>query len=369
LEREGKPVDASTWEDPARFSDLVQKVFTQAGCPLPASLNGQALTSATPRSFCGPGQGEARLNRPRVDSCLNMACRYHDACYAMCDQKLPWGCQWSSTTAGCDDPFVAAAKDCELIDHPFASRVVIAVATFLNSLPKTGCRAANCPDFAQAGPGPCKANLEEDVCRSCLAAVDNDNCAGLCSADPEPAFCTAAVCESTAQCFGGYGYGAAVAAVEPTGEDPVDAGTGDAGPAGPFPLPAADALWNLILVDVKLPLLKATSEEWDVGEDDGFGPPDVRVVITGNELNGSFPSSIADDVFEAQWNEPLLFGRTASMATVAGRVVDVDLVFDDIVGDCRLPSDVLARFGVGPFSMVCDAPGLTVRLEFTATSF
>lgn len=150
LELMGLPIDAALWDDPARFSLLIARIYERAGCPLPADLSAAAVPrEGVPDNYCGPGAGPPSWLslRPTVDECVNRECRTHDACYDMCDGPLPRTCQWSATTAGCDDPFVARIRRCDVDDHRFSSTVVIIIAQLLNELPTPGCADNECPVF------------------------------------------------------------------------------------------------------------------------------------------------------------------------------------------------------------------------------
>ncbi len=367
LERSGHPVDEEGWGDAARFEQFTRTVFAKADCPLPAKVAGQALSSEGPW-FCGPGQGQPEVFRPRVDQCLNLECRAHDACYAMCDRRLSKNCYWSSTTTDCDDPFVQAAQACAFTEHRFASLVVTVYATFINGRGKVGCEPTVCPAFREMGGGPCGVGWLSDDCQLCQNAVDTDRCRDLCAGDSEVEICAAARCDSLAQCFGGYGYGRFIPSEAAADAGAIDAGTEDAGTPS---TPGASELWSLVLVDVRSPSSKSDGNPWDVGSSDGFAPPDLRVQFTmgGVEDSPVYRSTVADDTEYWMWREVFPPARTAALATLGATVVDVDLALHDTIGDCGVPEDVLSRFGGATMLMDCTPSSLQVAVEFHPVLF
>jgi hypothetical protein len=361
MQAQGEDVTATLWEDSERFSEVIRRVYERASCPLPPRPVGQALTAEDgQRMYCGPGQGAPSLlaQRPIVDECLNNACRAHDACYAMCDRPLPKTCQWSVTTTDCDDPFIAASKSCPLTEHRFWSLVVIIVADFLNRQANFDCVEVECPTFGGMGKGPCSGEISVAKCERCLDHVDSDRCGdALCGDEPERALCLAATCSNTAQCLGGYGYGEVP-------EEVIDAGPSDA--SGPT-LPAPEDVWLLRIVDGQMPATKPSGEPWDVGTVEDTAPPDARVIATLDEGTAVHTTSLVQDDQLPAWGEDILSAPAAQLASLFVEVRDVDVIFDDPIGQCYPPSAFLAKFGRGAIDLDCSPGELAIRVELLQT--
>jgi hypothetical protein len=361
-------ISSEAWQDEAEFSALISRVYEKAGCPLPEDLDGPALHSQdAPQNYCGPGHGRGKLFVPTVDDCLNDLCRQHDACYAMCSQPLARLCSFSDATNDCDQPFIAALNECEISDHWFASHVVIFVAEALDTLNPFSCEDTECPNFGDVGEGPCSTDFMGDTCGSCLGIVDTNSCANACVDDDEPAICVAANCPTTAQCFGGYAYGALPPA-EPVQSDAEtvvapDGGTAstDGGVLTAPLLPDSTDVYTLTLLHGVLPPSKLDGAVWD---GDGSAP-EGRVTVTLTAIEKTFVSSYREDNFEPVWNAEVAPLFPPQISTEISFVVDdVDVFFDDHVGTCSLPYDAIFRLENGPLSLKCEPPDLNIWIEF-----
>lgn len=360
-------VSSGAWQDEAEFSALISRVYERAGCPLPEDLDGPALHSQdVPQNYCGPGHGRGKLFVPSVDDCLNDLCRQHDACYAMCSQPLARICSFSDTTNGCDEPFIAALNECEISDHWFASHVVIFVAEALDALNPFSCEGTECPNFGDVGNGPCSVDFTGNTCGSCLGIVDTNSCASACVDDDEQATCVAANCSTTAQCFGGYGYGALPPPTEPVQSDAgtvvaPDGGTADGGVVATPLLPDPTDLYTLTLLYGVMPPSKLDGAIWD---GDGSAP-EGRVTVAVAATDETYVSSYRDDNFEPVWYADVATLSPPQISTGISFVVeDIDVFFDDDIGACSLPDDVIFRLENSPLSLNCEPAKLNIWIEF-----
>ncbi|HEX2878289.1 MAG TPA: hypothetical protein VHO25_02010, partial [Polyangiaceae bacterium] len=364
-------ISAALWQDEEAFGALVSHVYENAGCPLPADLDGPALHSNDgTTNYCGPGHGRGKLFVPTVNPCINQLCREHDACYSMCNQPLTEACYWSPTTQDCDDPFIDAIEQCEIVTHWFASNVVIVIASLMNAQDNAGCPSVECPTLGEMGSGPCSLSLLSNSCATCLDNVDLSSCRTACDGDDQPEICIAANCPVTTQCFGGYGYGAVPPVQVSDGgtgnQSPSDASV-DGGAVAQPSLPDGSDLFTMTLLSGVMPALKPNGAVWDGSPGDSFVAPDANVLVTLENTEQTVSSGFFQDEFEPVWNQVMVTLSAAEIPTLKVEVIDIDAVFDDQSGSCYLPMDVLWGLSDGPMTLSCDPIDLTLTVQFEKT--
>jgi hypothetical protein len=378
LETQGTSL-AEAWTDPDRFLELHTEARRAAGCEPISETPGKAPSALHadhgPDNYCGPGHRAQSFLNPNVSSCLNEACRVHDACYAGCSRKTGLGCMWGSETEACDREMLRSADACEHDDHEFASRGVIWLAHSLDAIgPNFTCQAGMvCP-----GVGPCRTNPEGGGCIWCLALQDpNAAClARACNAAIEE-LCYLSNCPDVGQCFGddslpdsssggsGGSDGVGGAPSEPLGGA---GGSLDGGMGGQSFDP--QTLWVFSIAAAELPPAKPDGLAWDAG--DTFEAPDpfVRARV-GRPDAAAHDSTSPEDNFFPTWVPPQeLVAATASefLTYINVEVWDEDLVVHDFAGACTLQLST-EQLGAGLQNFTCSGERdellfrLTVRID------
>lgn len=344
LNAEGVVVDNGAWEDAAVFGNVIDRVYDDAGCPLPEGEAQQALHAApAPNFYCGPGHGHASLLRPPVSACINHACVDHDACYAMCTDEPSLACSWSAATASCDDPFMERLKQCD--DPTFIDRVVVGMAGVLNEVPGT-CDALECPAYGELGAGVCAVEPGTLECSRCLEEFDVEYACLIrsCVETPDDWFCYTANCPQVQPCFGGGWDGTSWAdgCVDYTGHP-------------------EDYAWRIVVVQGTMPLTKSTGAPWDEGAFIGFDLPDPYVMVSLDGVGLAGETSAAEDDVYPTWNEEVVsqIASTEFTSELSFEAWDEDLVEDDLIGAC-VAAPAMEDFCQPALHASCDPPELDV---------
>lgn len=349
LTRAGKTL-GDAWTEPATFQLFQQAAYGSVGC----DLEGEAASSSGmieqglhadegPDFYCGPGHGSARLTVPTVASCLNQACRTHDACYAQCSAPTSLTCMWGGPTATCDDSFMETIESCDDDSHKFASFLVrfLATALYLQPGPLTTSLACatgmTCP-----GLGPCLQEASSESCTHCLESRDVGGVCHerACEDDPVDITCYTANCPEVSGCFGGYNLPAPPVVVPP--EETV----------------SPDSQWSVAVLRAVIPDRKPNGDTWDA-DAGGFAQPDVRVGVRVDGGGLITWTPVIQDSLVPTWATPPLIGSATAAALQAGiefTATDVDLAFHDAIGTCSTAAAVDAST-VAPSCSRAQMPG------------
>jgi len=351
LEAEGNVINGEIWNDPDRFSALIDRVYEHAGCPFPEGSIQQGLhASDAPNYFCGPGHGSAALQHPPVSVCINTACRNHDGCYAMCSQE-PGSCMWSGATQPCEDTFFDHLASCPTDRF---SDVLVKVLPRLLELNPVSCSGIECPSNGDLGFGVCSTAPDSSDCADCRVHFDPEGTClarSHCSDEPQFEHCYAANCPNMFACYG----------ESPSSElwKTTCASTAYTG------VPT-DYLWQLEVSSGVIPDEKPSGAAWDSGTIFGVGPPDPYVVINTAAGDDSYTTEFEGHTLNPQWNEVAFISMNP--ATVeAGfnlEVWDDDLtgLDDDFIGFCTF-TPTADTFCDGLLKATCDTEDLTIYLR------
>jgi hypothetical protein len=356
LEAAGTPFDSSLWSDEAKFGAFATEVYNAAGCtpdsttsPPAGSDSGtvrqQLLNDNGPIFYCGPGHGLEKLTLPHVSSCVNELCREHDACYSMCSGPTT-GCNWSTNTDACDEPFVDRLGICPAEpDTNFWSAFVEYAASAFHVLSALrSCNDLTCPPLGTLGLGVCSTQRDGTDCGSCLAQTDRGSLCyeDACSTTPDDIYCYPANCPEVSECFGGYGKGAP-------------------GAAAPSPSVAKpySMLWSIYVDRAVIPDTKPNGDAWDA-DLFGHGPPDPYVFVDVRTSHAQ--TDTQQDTYKPFWNQAALKSMTAAdlRLGITFEVWDSDAVFDDRVGTCTFTMTD-SDFAESLLTAMCDTPGLDLH--------
>lgn len=355
LIRDGKSL-ADAWADPAAFQLFQEAAYSSAGCDLMEHLMSDAGTvqqelhvDAGPDYYCGSGHGSDRLFVPAVSGCLNDLCRAHDACYAQCSGPTGGACMWGGPTAACDDPFMAAMKDCVDDSNEFGSFLVRFVAGRLydSKMGEQGCPA----DMTCPGNGPCLTDRPSDACNYCLEKRDIGGVCleRACKDDRDETTCYSANCPAVGGCYGGY-------------DVPVP-------PATTPPMPDVDpaSRWSLSVLQAVIPDTKPTGETWDA-DAGGFASPDVVIGVRIGQHGAAQAETVAvQDNLVPMWPDalPLVEATALDLQTlIEFSATDLDLAFDDPIGNCSTAA-VASDFTGEPVAFDCvDDTGVLFTVYF-----
>lgn len=135
---------ADAWSDTAVFAVFAGAAAQFAGCTDkttgPDGRLEVGLNSGTSLTYCGLGYGGLNVE---VSTCLNEACREHDACYTGCSGATSPTCMWGGPTESCDKKFLAAL-DCEDDSRRFRSNLVRSLAVRLRARGSEGLSTLTC---------------------------------------------------------------------------------------------------------------------------------------------------------------------------------------------------------------------------------
>jgi C2 domain len=322
LKSEGQDISTEIWNDPTRFSAVVDRVYDHAGCPFPDGAVQQGLhASGGPNYFCGPGHGSGALQHPPVSKCINLTCRDHDGCYAMCSQEPGLICSWSGATQPCDDTFLARIAECPT--EKFVDVVVKTLPYVLDFLPLP-CAGIECPAGDELGLGVCSVDAASGDCQACLQHFDPEStCRERTDCEGEPLFehCYAGSCPQMFACYG---------------ENPSsELWKSTCASAGYTGVPD-DYSWELEVISGLMPLTKPGGTDWDVNVAFGFAPPDPFVLVELIETGQVSETTSPEDTAQPQWNHVVFMDVPAPMIETGFNlaVYDEDLIDHDLIGTC-----------------------------------
>lgn len=361
---------ADIWANAAEMKSFMAIAHKEAGCEVTNSgVSQQALHDGIePQSFCGMGHGVLTLS---VSTCLNDACKKHDACYATCSAETGFGCWWNDVTADCDQQAYARADSCVDDTRRYRSFLIRLLMRLLHTDGRGSCD----PEMSCPGRGPCVVDRKAALCTACLSEKDAGCMQRACPNGVGSAcdISLLANCPDVGACFGrpfeamiaGGGMGGMTGVAGMAGSPSTDPSPIQMGGAGGQASTIPSQRWALSIIQAQVPDTKPDGLPWDAEgayvAPDPFirvrvGAPDAQVKVTSTQV----------DTFLPQWQaDPGVFvaASTEFANYVSFEMWDSDIVFNDLIGRCETTIEASA-FDGQPHVFDCVVSG---ALAFSVT--